>query len=93
MKKVKFPKTLDLSPYMTSSGNQAVEYNLKAVLTHCGRSADSGHYISWINESGNWWKMDDDKVSAVSEEDIMKLDGGGDWHMAYICLYEKINNQ
>jgi hypothetical protein len=23
----------------------------------------------------------------VKEEDIQKLEGGGDWHTAYICLY------
>ncbi len=32
-------------------------------------------------------KFDDDKVSQVSQEDITKLEGGGDWHTAYMCLY------
>ena len=31
--------------------------------------------------------MDDDKVSLVTEEQILKLSGGGDWHVAYILLY------
>ena len=27
---------------------------------------------------GNWLKLDDDKVSLVKEEDILKLSGGGE---------------
>lgn len=30
---------------------------------------------------------DDDEVYPVSEEDILKLSGGGDWHCAYVLLY------
>jgi ubiquitin carboxyl-terminal hydrolase 14 len=33
-------------------------------------------------------KFDDDKVSKVTEDEIKKLEGGGDWHTAYICLYK-----
>jgi hypothetical protein len=32
-------------------------------------------------------KFDDDKVMEIPEDDIKKLEGGGDWHTAYICLY------
>ncbi|GBB90513.1 hypothetical protein RclHR1_01750012 [Rhizophagus clarus] len=64
-------------------------YDLCAVLTHIGRSADSGHYIGWVRKenSDDWIQYDDDKVKTVSQEDIQKLDGGGDWHTAYILLY------
>lgn len=34
-----------------------------------------------------WVKFDDDKVSVVSPDDILKLSGGGDWHIAYVLLY------
>lgn len=37
-----------------------------------------------------WWKFDDDTVTQVKDDDILRLDGGGDWHMAYICLYRAI---
>lgn len=92
--------------------NVTGQYELCSVLTHVGRSADSGkivvsidsrlctqasisndcppigHYISWVKKGGNeWLKYDDDKVSIVKDEDIQKLDGGGDWPMAYIVLY------
>ena len=32
-------------------------------------------------------KCDDDDVTAVSSEEVLKLSGGGDWHIAYILLY------
>jgi len=70
--------------------NVTGQYDLVAVLTHMGRNADSGHYIGWVRQetTDNWWKFDDDKVSAITSEDIPKLEGGGDWHTAYICLYK-----
>ncbi|KAJ2439146.1 deubiquitinating enzyme, partial [Coemansia sp. RSA 2424] len=39
-------------------------------------------------ETRNWWyKFDDDEVSMVTDDDILKLCGGGDWHTAYVTLY------
>ncbi|XP_057976534.1 ubiquitin carboxyl-terminal hydrolase 6-like [Malania oleifera] len=64
-------------------------YDLVAVLTHKGRSADSGHYVAWVKqESGKWIEYDDDNPIPQREDDITKLSGGGDWHMAYICMYK-----
>lgn len=37
--------------------------------------------------SDEWFKFDDDKVSVVTAEDILRLSGGGDWHIAYVLLY------
>jgi ubiquitin carboxyl-terminal hydrolase 14 len=68
--------------------NNSGYYDLVAVLTHQGRSSSSGHYVGWVAlKSGDWVKLDDDKVSVVTEEQILKLSGGGDWHVAYILLY------
>jgi ubiquitin carboxyl-terminal hydrolase 14 len=90
LKKVQFP--LEFSAQnLTSLAPENSMYRLCGVVTHAGRTADSGHYICWTVKNGSWWKIDDDKVSPVSEADIKKLDGGGDWHMAYICLYELID--
>lgn len=68
--------------------NNSGWYNLKGVLTHKGRSIDSGHYIGWTKNGDKWVKFDDDKVTTVKEEEILDLSGGGDWHTAYILLYE-----
>jgi len=68
--------------------NNSGYYCLQAVLTHKGRSSNSGHYVGWVRNKGDTWlKCDDDEVSPVHEEDVLKLSGGGDWHTAYILLY------
>ncbi|KAJ9048100.1 deubiquitinating enzyme [Entomophthora muscae] len=73
-----------------AGNNLSGHYQLQAVLTHTGRTADSGHYMGWVRREGfpnQWFKYDDDKVSIVDDAAIKNLDGGGDWHMAYILLY------
>ncbi|XP_063075397.1 ubiquitin carboxyl-terminal hydrolase 14 [Engraulis encrasicolus] len=68
--------------------NNSGYYDLQAVLTHQGRSSSSGHYVSWVKrKEDEWVKFDDDKVSVVTPEDVLKLSGGGDWHIAYVLLY------
>ncbi|KAI9500148.1 hypothetical protein BX070DRAFT_67053 [Coemansia spiralis] len=79
-------------------------YELVGVVTHIGRTANSGHYMAWVRkekgvdgpdpltkgtaETQHWWyKFDDDNVSMVTDDEIIKLCGGGDWHTAYILLY------
>ncbi|KAK2647989.1 hypothetical protein Ddye_015478 [Dipteronia dyeriana] len=53
-------------------------YDLVAVLTHMGRSADSGHYVAWVKQaSGKWIEYDDNNPIPQWEEDISKLSGGG----------------
>ncbi len=66
----------------------AGKYELCGVLTHKGRSADSGHYVSWVKQSDNTWiQFDDDQLIPRKEDEIVTLSGGGDWHMAYLLLY------
>ena len=68
--------------------NKTGLYELCGVVTHQGRSAEAGHYVGWVcDRSGQWLKFNDDVVTLVSEDDILKLSGGGDWHVAYILLY------
>ncbi|QRW24540.1 ubiquitin carboxyl-terminal hydrolase [Rhizoctonia solani] len=57
-------------------------FELTAIVTHKGASADGGHYIGW-----EWYKFDDDKVSVVTREKISTLDGGGEDSTAYLLLY------
>ncbi|KAJ1813553.1 deubiquitinating enzyme, partial [Coemansia sp. RSA 2598] len=84
--------------------NPSGVYELIGVVTHIGRTANSGHYIGWVRkekgvggpepsgkgipETQHWWyKFDDDNVSMVTDSDILRLCGGGDWHTAYVTLY------
>ncbi|KAI3436202.1 hypothetical protein D9Q98_002256 [Chlorella vulgaris] len=70
------------------AGQLTGKYELIGVLTHKGRSADSGHYVSWVKqEDGSWIQFDDDKMIPRKEEEVLTLSGGGDWHMAYMLLY------
>uniref|UniRef100_A0A8C9FGM8 Ubiquitin carboxyl-terminal hydrolase n=1 Tax=Pavo cristatus TaxID=9049 RepID=A0A8C9FGM8_PAVCR len=81
---------LFLFPFFLSDigSNNCGYYDLQAVLTHQGRSSSSGHYVSWVKrKQDEWIKFDDDKVSIVTPEDILRLSGGGDWHIAYVLLY------
>lgn len=57
--------------------NNSGRYELAAVLTHKGRSTNSGHYVGWGKLEGddNWAIFDDDSVTAVKSKDIMQLSG------------------
>jgi len=73
------------------NGLETGNYELVAVLTHKGRTSDSGHYVGWVHKRGDdWLKYDDDIVSVVKTEEILNLRGGGDWHMAYYCIYRRL---
>ena len=95
-----------------AEGGLTGKYELMAVLTHKGRSADSGHYVAWVRQeaakggpaaggddargkgkgpAGNTWVLfDDDELSIRTDQDVMGLSGGGDWHMAYLLLYKAV---
>ncbi|GAA5823790.1 hypothetical protein JCM10212_001139, partial [Sporobolomyces blumeae] len=79
-------------------------YELVGLVTHKGASADGGHYVGWTAaprtlpdgspdldadpDKQEWYKFDDEKVSLVSRDKIMTLEGGGEDHCAYILLYK-----
>merc|ERR1711860_59939 len=68
--------------------NNSGYYELQAVLTHKGRSSNSGHYVAWVKHKGDTWiECNDDDVRPIHVEEVMKLSGGGDWHTAYLLLY------
>lgn len=73
----------------THAGALTGRYELIGVLTHKGRSADSGHYVSWTKKSdGQWVQYDDDTMILRKDEEVLALSGGGDWHMAYLLLFK-----
>ncbi|KAK0318361.1 deubiquitinating enzyme [Friedmanniomyces endolithicus] len=81
------------------TANQTGLYELRALVTHQGSSADSGHYTAYVKktapkvggvEDGNWWWFNDEKVQEVSAEKIETLAGGGETHSALILLYRAV---
>lgn len=70
--------------------NPSALYELTAIVTHQGASADSGHYQCFVRdmeEEGKWWKFNDDKISSVDDTKIDALAGGGESDAALILLY------
>ncbi|GLI66088.1 hypothetical protein VaNZ11_009810 [Volvox africanus] len=82
------------APAGSSTSKKAMtgKYELVGVVTHKGRTADSGHYVAWVKQpsDGTWVCFDDDKLTIRTEEEVLQLSGGGDWHMAYLLLYRAI---
>jgi ubiquitin carboxyl-terminal hydrolase 14 len=73
-------------------------YDLLAVVTHAGRSADGGHYVGWaISERADgkkvkedkWLLYDDDKVTEKLDREVDLAGGRMDAQIAYFCLYKK----
>ncbi|KAI6222983.1 Ubiquitin carboxyl-terminal hydrolase [Aphelenchoides fujianensis] len=68
--------------------NNSGFYQLNAVITHKGRSSNSGHYVAWVRiQDDKWCMCDDEATFPVTEEQVLKLSGGGDWHTAYVLVY------
>lgn len=72
--------------------NNSGFYTLQAVLTHRGRSSSSGHYVGWVrwknptkDSDRCWLKCDDADVTPVSDEEVLKLSGGG-MHDKYLAV-------
>ncbi|KAF9615441.1 hypothetical protein IFM89_023547 [Coptis chinensis] len=84
-KRVTFPETLDLGPYMSEPGNSTDFYHLYAVVVHVDMLNASyfGHYICYVKGlCGNWFKVDDCKVATVDLEEVLAQG-------AYMLLYSR----
>jgi len=64
-------------------------YELFAVVTHEGASADGGHYMGWVRQSGDHWLcFDDDEVDACETHHILKLKANASQRgQAYLTFY------
>ncbi|KAI2500413.1 Ubiquitin carboxyl-terminal hydrolase [Fragilaria crotonensis] len=77
-----FPAELDLKEFC--SGTTEVEhegalYDLQSVIVHVGEYA-SGHYYAYVRPDVRedvWYRFDDDRVTPVSLEDVVKDAYGG----------------
>ncbi|KAL6345860.1 hypothetical protein AAG906_017619 [Vitis piasezkii] len=84
-KRVTFPETLDLSPYMSKAVVGTDVYKLYAVVVHLDMLNASffGHYVCYTKDfGGNWYRIDDCKVTRVELDDV--LSG------AYMLLYSRV---
>ncbi|ESL06041.1 ubiquitin hydrolase [Trypanosoma rangeli SC58] len=74
-------------------GNTSGYYELCGVISHKGRSADSGHYVFWGKPRNQWLVYDDENVASVTEEDVKRLSGVGEGHIAYVLMYRSKDPQ
>ncbi|XP_061022567.1 ubiquitin carboxyl-terminal hydrolase 17-like protein 6 [Dama dama] len=78
---VRSPQCLDLQPYTSERKAGPLGYVLYAVLVHSGWSCERGHYFSYVRAgNGQWYKMDDAKVSACDESAALS-------QSAYVLFY------
>lgn len=80
------PHSFEDDPGSNNSGY----YELIAVVTHEGRTANSGHYVAWARvDKDTWACYNDDKVTTHNSERVIKLSGesGADSPTAYMCIY------
>ncbi|CAL1385230.1 unnamed protein product [Linum trigynum] len=85
-KRINFPETLDLSPYV-SEGDGSDVYKLYAVVVHIDMLNASffGHYICYIkNLQGDWFRFDDCKVTHVELAEVLSQG-------AYMLLYSRVS--
>ncbi|CCW65809.1 unnamed protein product [Phytomonas sp. EM1] len=79
------PNIVDTVPQILC--NESGFYELCGVISHKGRTAEAGHYVYWGKKGNQWLVFDDDHVAAVSEDDVKRLRGVGEAHIAYVLLY------
>ncbi|EPQ54170.1 cysteine proteinase [Gloeophyllum trabeum ATCC 11539] len=90
--RIRFPATLNMLPYTTLAlggkdrasrvGPEAMyEYDLFAVICHDGQ-IDNGHYYTYARCQDEWYRFDDDKISASSLNECLQS-------RAYMCFYVK----
>ena len=87
----------DISPtinlkHLMEDQNKDLIYDLKGIIIHAG-TADSGHYISLVNNN-RWYEYNDAEVSNISSQDAFKnaaAKGSISSANAYILVYTKSN--
>ncbi|ELK10055.1 ubiquitin carboxyl-terminal hydrolase 17-like protein 6 [Pteropus alecto] len=80
-KEVQYPEHLDMRQYLSQQDAGPLEYELYAVLVHAGGTCRSGHYFCYIKAgNGQWFKMDDAKVTACDVSSALSQD-------AYVLFY------
>ncbi|CUM67518.1 uncharacterized protein PRCAT00005217001 [Priceomyces carsonii] len=77
-------KETDIDNISSTSANfssPSLRYNLKAVISHYG-THNYGHYICYRKLRGTWWRISDESVYVVTEQEVSNGQG------AFMVFYE-----
>ena len=76
-----FPFSIDLAEFLDEAEDrsQPSVYKLHGVLVHSG-DLHGGHYFALIKpeKDGRWYKFDDDRVTPVTDKEVLEDNYGGD---------------
>ncbi|KAI9183362.1 hypothetical protein H9P43_004279 [Blastocladiella emersonii ATCC 22665] len=81
---VSVPFVLAMGSYLTERQHRSsptAMYTLYSVIHHKGQ-LNTGHYTVYIYNRGHWFRIDDDKVTRVDEDEAAGTN-------AYMCFYSK----
>lgn len=84
---ISYPAELDLGHYSVDN-KSSEKYRLIGIITHCGRTVSSGHYIAMCRQpNGTWAQYDDELVQKMTEKQALKEED------AYMLLYQKLTKK
>lgn len=64
-----------------------LKYKLTSFIEHIGETGSSGHYISWVNRKGTWFKCNDSQVREASEDEVNQAKA-----RSYLFMMERVEN-
>uniref|UniRef100_A0A6I8RG18 USP domain-containing protein n=1 Tax=Xenopus tropicalis TaxID=8364 RepID=A0A6I8RG18_XENTR len=87
-KMVTYPEFIDIHPYTSEKSEGTINYRLYAVLVHAGNTCNSGHYYCYVQApNSKWYKMNDDCVTPVDINTVLKLEAYLLFYIRYELLY------
>lgn len=80
------PETFTLPQDIFAQGSDT-KYELNGLIKHIGSSAVSGHYIAYIKIEDMWFCCNDDNITPVPVEDVLKAA-----KTSYVLIANKVKN-
>lgn len=91
------------SSKFSKDGESTILYELNAVVVHCGKEINRGHYITLVRahpHHDQWLCFDDEEVEFLAVADLETFFGltenavgRGNTESCYILFYEKVNEE
>lgn len=91
------------SSKFSKDGGSTILYELNAVVVHCGKEINRGHYITLVRahpQHDQWLCFDDEEVDYLPQSELETFFGltdssvgRGNLESAYILFYERVNEE